>query len=294
MLRLLNIEYHKLRYSKSSRVLVTTYFILITFIALIASIEFNFGNVNFRLADQGIFNFPYIWHFNSYIAATLKLFLAIVIVSMMSNEYSNRTIKQNLIDGLSKKEFILSKFLTVVSFALLSTLFLFIVSLILGLSFSDYTEMNIIFSDMEYLLAYFIKLTGFFAFCMFLGIFVKRSAFALGFLFIWWILESIVRGVMEYKVFRDSNIAENIAQFFPLESMALLVKEPFTRLNAVQSAATQLGSEITKDYSIHWYQLLIVILWICYLRLPLLFTAEEEGSLTGLILNFLGAGNICW
>lgn len=262
MLRLLNIEYHKLRFSKSSRVLVTTYFILITFIALIASIEFNFGNVNFRLADQGIFNFPYIWHFNSYIAALLKLFLAIVIVSMMSNEYSNRTIKQNLIDGLSKKEFILSKFLTVVSFAFFSTIFLFIVSLILGLFFSDYTEFSIIFSDMEYLLAYFIKLTGFFAFCMFLGIFVKRSAFALGFLFIWWILESIARGVMEYKIFRDSNIAENIAQFFPLESMALLVKEPFSRLNAVQSAANQLGSEITKDYSIHWYQLLIVILWI--------------------------------
>jgi ABC-type transport system involved in multi-copper enzyme maturation permease subunit len=262
MLRLLNIEYHKLRFSKSSRVLITTYFILITLIALIASIEFNFGNVNFRLADQGIFNFPYIWHFNSYIAATLKLFLAIVIVSMMSNEYSNRTIKQNLIDGLSKKEFVLSKFLTVVSFALLSTIFLFVVSLILGLSFSDYTEISIIFSDMEYLLAYFIKLTGFFAFCMFLGILVKRSAFALGFLFIWWIMESIVRGVMEYKIFRDSNIAENIAQFFPLESMALLVREPFSRLNAVQSAATQLGSEITKDYSIHWYQLLIVVLWI--------------------------------
>ncbi|WZL88572.1 ABC transporter permease [Salinimicrobium sp. 3283s] len=262
MLRLLNIEYHKLRFSKSSRGLITTYFILITFIALIASIEFNFGNVNFRLADQGIFNFPYIWHFNSYIAATLKLFLAIVIVSMMSNEYSNRTIKQNLIDGLSKKEFVLSKFLTVVSFALLSTIFLFVVSLILGLSFSDYTEISIIFSDMEYLLAYFIKLTGFFAFCMFLGILVKRSAFALGFLFIWWIMESIVRGVMEYKIFRDSNIAENIAQFFPLESMALLVREPFSRLNAVQSAATQLGSEITKDYSIHWYQLLIVMLWI--------------------------------
>jgi hypothetical protein len=97
---------------------------------------------------------------------------------------------------------------------------------------------------------------------MLLGILVKRSAFALGFLFIWWIMESIVRGVMEYKIFRDSNIAENIAQFFPLESMALLVREPFSRLNAVQSAATQLGSEITKDYSIHWYQLLIVVLWI--------------------------------
>lgn len=261
MLRLLTIEYHKLRYSKSARILITTYFILITFIALIASIEFKFGGVEFRVADQGIFNFPYIWHFNSYIAALLKLFLAIVIVSMMSNEYTNRTLKQNLIDGLSKKEFVLSKFLTVVSFALLSTLFLFAVSMILGLSFSDYTEFSIIVSDLEYLLAYFIKLTGFFAFCMFLGILVKRSAFALGFLFIWWILENIARVVMEYRLFRDSNIAENIAQFFPLESMSLLVKEPFSRLNVIQSAATQLGSEISKDYAIHWYQLLIVCLW---------------------------------
>ena len=210
MLRLLTIEFHKLRYSRSAKVLITTYFVLITFIALIASIEFRFGGVEVRVADQGIFNFPYIWHFNSYIAATLKLFLAIVIVSMMSNEYTNRTLKQNLIDGLSKKEFVLSKFLTVVTLAFLSTVFLFIVSMILGLSFSDYTEVSIIFSDLEYLLAYFVKLTGFFAFCMFLGVLVKRSAFALGFLFIWWILESIARGVMEYKLFRGTDIAENI------------------------------------------------------------------------------------
>ncbi|APS39111.1 MULTISPECIES: ABC transporter permease [Salegentibacter] len=261
MLRLLEIEYHKLRYSRSAKILVFTYFILITFIALIASIEFNLGAINFRVADQGIFNFPYIWHFNSYIAALLKLFLAIVIVSMMSNEYSNRTLKQNLIDGLSKKEFIASKFLTVTVFSLISTLFLFIVSLILGLSFSDFTEASIIFSDMEYMIAYFVKLTGFFAFCMFLGILIKRSAFALGFLFIWWILESIVYGVLKWQIFRDSEIADNIARFFPLESMSNLIKEPFSRLSAVQTAATQLGSEFDKDYGIHWDQLLIVIFW---------------------------------
>lgn len=261
MLRLLDIEIHKLKYSRSAKVLTATYFILITFIALIASIEFNIGQVNFRVADQGIFNFPFIWHFNSYVAATLKLFLAIVIVSMMSNEYSNRTLKQNLIDGLSKKEFVLSKFITVFLFAIISTIFLFIVSLILGFAFSDYTEISIIFSDMEYLIAYFIKLTGFFAFCMFLGILVKRSAFALGFLFIWWIFESIVYGVLNWKLFRDSDIAENIVQFFPLASMSNLVVEPFSRLNFIQTAATQLGSEYEKDYGVHWYQLLIVVVW---------------------------------
>lgn len=261
MLRLLNIELHKLRYSRSAKILIITYFILITFIALIASIEFNLGQLHFRVADQGIFNFPFIWHFNSYIAANLKLFLAIVIVSMMSNEYSNRTLKQNLIDGLSKWEFVLSKFLTVVVFALFSTLFLFAVSIILGFSFSDFTEISIVFSDMVYLFAYFIKLTGFFAFCLFLGILVKRSAFALGFLFIWWILESILYGILTWRIFRDTNYADNIMQFFPLTAMSNLVIEPFSRLSVIKTAASQLGSAIDKDYGVHWYQLLIVLCW---------------------------------
>lgn len=103
MKRLLSIELQKIWQNKASRVLTLTYFILLSFIALIASINFSFLGINFRIADQGIFNFPYIWHFNTYIAAILKFFLAVVIVSMMANEYTYGTLKQNLIDGLSKK-----------------------------------------------------------------------------------------------------------------------------------------------------------------------------------------------
>jgi ABC-type transport system involved in multi-copper enzyme maturation permease subunit len=193
--------------------------------------------------------------------AILKIFLAIVIVSMMSNEYSYLTLKQNLIDGLSKKEFVLSKFITVVLFAAISTIFLFVVSLTLGLSFSDYTELGIIFSDLEYLLAYFIKLIAFFSFCLFLGVLVKRSAFALGFLIIWFILEKIGFVILKWQVFKDSDMAETISQFFPLEAMSNLIKEPFTRLGAVQSAANQLGEAFDKNYDVEWHTLLITVVW---------------------------------
>ena len=107
MNRLLSIELQKIWKNKASRILTLAYFILLTFIALIASIKFDLGAFKFHLAEMGIFNFPFIWHFNTYIAAWLKFFLAIVIVSMMANEYSYGTLKQNLIDGLSKKEFVL-------------------------------------------------------------------------------------------------------------------------------------------------------------------------------------------
>jgi ABC-type transport system involved in multi-copper enzyme maturation permease subunit len=261
MLRLLQIELQKLKYNKSAKIISIVYFALICFIALIVSIEFNFGGVKFRVADQGIFNFPYIWHFNTWMAAILKIFLAIVIVSMMANEYSYRTLKQNLIDGLSKKEFVLSKFLTVISYALASTIFVFVISMILGLIFSDYNEIGIIFSDMEYLVAYFIKLTGFFSLCLFLGVLVKRSAFAIGFLVIWWIVEMIIFLLMKFQFFKDTDIAENVSQFFPLSAMANLIVEPFTRLGAVQSAASQLGEELTKSYDVQILNLGIVLIW---------------------------------
>ncbi len=157
--------------------------------------------------------------------------------------------------------FVISKFLTVILFAAISTLFLFIVSLILGLSFSDYTELSIIFSDFEYILAYFIKLVAFFSFCLFLGILVKRSAFALGFLIIWFIIEKIIYGLMEWKFFKGTDIADNVAMFFPLEAMSNLIKEPFTRLGAVQSAANQLGESFTKSYDVEWYTILINLIW---------------------------------
>ncbi|SHM17044.1 ABC transporter permease [Flavobacterium saccharophilum] len=261
MNRLISIELQKIWKNKASRVLTLTYFILLSFIALIASIKFDIGVIKFHLAEMGIFNFPFIWHFNTYIAAWLKFFLAIVIVSMMANEYSYGTLKQNLIDGLSKKEFILSKFLTVVVFALFSTIFIFVMSLILGLSFSSYTEFGIVFSDLDYLLAFFVKLTGFFSFCLFLGILVKRSAFALGFLLVWSIFEAIAKGVLVFKIFPESTIGYTIMKFFPLEAMSNLIVEPFTRLSVIRNIGTQMGVNDIKDYDVHFSSILIVLVW---------------------------------
>lgn len=260
IIRLLQIEFIKLWNNRSSRILILSYFVLLTSIALVAAIKFNIGPIQFHLADQGIFNFPYIWHFNTFITALFKFFLAIVIVSMMSNEYSNKTIKQNLIDGLSKKEFILSKFLTVVSLSIISTVFVFLVSLILGLIYSDYNELSIISSNLEFLIAFFVKLTGFFSFCLFLGILVKRSAFALGFLFLWFLIENLFFKLTLWRL-GGKEFSESLVAFLPLESMSNLIKEPFSRLGAVQSVASQIGEKLTLNYQVHWYELFIVLCW---------------------------------
>lgn len=258
MLRLLSIEIHKLKHNRASRILIIIYFALLTSIALIAAVKFDIGPVQFHLAEQGIFNFPYIWHFNTYMAAIFKFFLLLVIVSMMANEYSNKTLKQNLIDGLSKKEFILSKFYTVILLALISTIFVFIVSLILGYIYSDFNEISIVTTDLEYLFAFFIKLVGFFSFGLFLGILIKKSAFAVGAMLVWAMIEGFAKGMFHW---RFEGHVDDLMRIFPLEAMSNLIKEPFTRLGAVKTVAKQVGEDLSKDFSVQPLDLIIVIIW---------------------------------
>ncbi|MGB0601659.1 MAG: ABC transporter permease subunit [Flavobacteriaceae bacterium] len=262
-MRLLGIELYKIWHNKTSRVLMFGYFLLIFSIAILSTINVEFGPIKFNLAEQGIFNFPYIWHFNTFIIALLKIFFAIVIVAMIGNEYSYKTIKQNLIDGMSKGEFLKSKVYTIAAFVGISTLLVFIISLILGGIYSDYNEFQIIFSELEYLLAYAVKLFGFFSFCLFLAILIKRSAFALGFLALWQVFEGIAYGLMRWRLsdLIPQLSAEQVIKFFPLQSIGNLITAPFTRLSAIQNIADQLGEGFTKDYGVSFLNITVVLVW---------------------------------
>lgn len=261
MKRLLSIELRKIRYNRASRVLIVTYFALLALISLITVIKFDFGSFRLRPAEMGIFNFPYIWHFTAWFGSCAKIFFAVIIVSMMANEYTYGTLKQNLIDGLSKKELIQSKFLTVGLFSLASTVFIFLLTLILGYSYSSYTELSTVFSDTEYLLLYFVNHFAFFSFCLFLGILIKRSAFALGFLGLWKMAETIAYAVLYNVVFKTGNTADQIRSYFPLESISNLIREPFSRLSAIRNIKDQMGVKEVIDYGIDYPNMLVALAW---------------------------------
>ncbi|WP_242204329.1 ABC transporter permease [Aestuariivivens insulae] len=257
MLRLLNLELQKLLLNRTSKILIFISFILPFFVILLSSLKINvFGFFTLELGELGIFNFPVIWHLTTFFASQFKFFFAIVVVSMIGNEYSNKTIKQNLIDGLSKKEFILSKFYTIVFFSLVSTVLIGLISLCIGLYYSSYNEFGIIMQETNFLLAYFIKLVGFFSLCLFFGMLIKRSAFALAFLFILYILEWIAFGLMSWKM--DSDIAEKIQNVFPLKSMYKLIDQPFQRI-AMSKFPDK--ADLAYDYAVHWYEIAIVLGW---------------------------------
>lgn len=257
MLRLLQIELQKLWQNKTSKVLIFISFILPFTVLVLSSIKINFfGFFTLELGELGIFNFPIVWHITTFFASQFKFFFAIVVVSMIGNEYSNKTIKQNLIDGLSKKEFILSKFYTIVFFSLAATLLIGLATLLIGLYYSSYTEFRIVMTDINFLLAYFVKLVGFFSLCLFMAMWIKRSAFALAMLFVTYIIEWLIFWFVIYNFTQD--IAWKVKSFLPLESMYKLIDEPFRRIVMTKFPDKQ---EIAYDYAVHWYEITIVLGW---------------------------------
>lgn len=258
MIRLLQLELQKLLLNKTSKILIFISFILPLCVIVLSSIKINFfGFFTLELGELGIFNFPIVWHITTYFSALFKFFFAIVVVSMIGNEYSNKTLKQNLIDGLSKKEFVLSKFYAIVFFSLVSTVIIFVISLILGLIYSSYNEFNIIVREMEFLPAYFIKLVGFFSFCLFLGVLAKRSAFALAFLFVDFIVEWVIFGLIAWK--SSMEMATSVQSFLPLTAMSNLIKQPFQR---VAMSKFPDKNTLDYDYAVHFGDVIIVGVWI--------------------------------
>ena len=257
MIRLLQLELQKLILNRTSKILIFISFILPLCVIVLSAIKINFfGFFTLELGELGIFNFPIVWHITTYFSALFKFFFAIVVVSMIGNEYSNKTLKQNLIDGLSKREFILSKFYTIVFFSIISTVIIFILSLVLGLVYSSYNEISIVVREIEFLPAYFLKLLGFFSFCLFLGVLAKRSAFALAFLFVDFILEWIVFGLIVWK--SNVEMATKIQNFFPLTAMSNLIKQPFQR---VAMSKFPEKNDLGYDYAVHLDSSIIVVLW---------------------------------
>lgn len=243
MKRLIQIEWLK-NYSYFPVILFSSvYFLLVIGFTMLCSIKsIPILGIPVNIRDQGFLNFPQIWNFLTYITALLKIFLGLIIIFTISNEFTSKMFKQNVIDGLSKKEFILSKVLTLGLLSLISTLVVFFMGLILGFSFSKTSDFTLVFKEFYFILGYFLKLFTFLSFLFFITVLLKRVVFVFLSFFLWWIVELILL-VVEYssKVVekfdnqgnRITEVPFLISDYLPLNAMSNLIDEPFQRIQLV-------------------------------------------------------------
>ena len=238
MIKLFRIDFKKLRHYRAFWVLLILYFAtmgLVTssgmeFLKWLKSKGADFDEVD--ILRIPLYHFPDIWQNLTYISTYFQPILAIIVIISLTNEFSFKTIRQNIIDGFDRKDFLISKLLSIFLLALASTLFVFLIGLITGSIYSPENSMRFMFRDVEFIFGYFIAVFGYLMMVMFFAIWIKRAGLAIGLVLIYPALEYAFTGILSgISAFNDDALASILpyGDYLPVHAFNAIIEIPFPR-----------------------------------------------------------------
>jgi ABC-2 type transport system permease protein len=155
-----------------------------------------------------------------------------MIITSVTNEYSYKTTRQNIIDGWSRLQFIQVKIALVVILALVSTIFVFLTALLFGIiSGSSFSFLKI-----EHISYYFIQAVSYSMVALLFSLLIKRSGLAIGAFFLYsLIIENAIGALINYysRSGRSGIKMNGLGDYLPLNTVDYLIPFPFFR-NVVQ------------------------------------------------------------
>lgn len=226
MLRLLKIDIRKYYSSRTFWILLAMYLGLIFAILFGAekflnSIVIN-ANTNSPVTFQefSIYSFPGTWHVLTFLGGMdiIKLFLALIIIIFVSKEFTHKTIRQNIMNGLSRQQFILSKVLFILLLSFLATLLVSFSGIFLGLKHTENFSTSLLLEKITFLPAYFLEMLTYSAFVLMLVFLVKRPVLSVAVLIFYYFGEWIL----------SANLVDASAAYLPFVSIGNIIDKPNT------------------------------------------------------------------
>lgn len=202
------------------------------------------------------FAFNEVWHTVAYFSSWFILFPAIVIIMLITNEYTFKTHKQNIIDGWSRTQFLTAKLINIAIISVLVTLLYSVVAFVIGMNNTS-TE-DTVGSNKTYYIAYFLLLTfSQLSIAFLIGFLVRKSFIALSiFLFLFLILEPVLTKILDFN-----KVA--LGQFLPFEISDRMIPPPgfFGRLDPVAYATIMDNAGKHCIYTV----IFTILIWVlCY------------------------------
>jgi len=152
--------------------------------------------------------------------------MSFIIIISVTNEFDYKTIRQNVIDGFSKKEFWFSKISLILGFSFIAAILLLLLGIISGYALSPVTELKYVLKNIEFVLAYFFQVFYFLMFAFVLSILIKRAGITIAIMVFWiYICEPIATGLIASDLINMKVLANS----FPMEAGWNLIHVPFSK-----------------------------------------------------------------
>jgi ABC-2 type transport system permease protein len=232
MMKLLKIEFKKILPYKVFWILMGLYFLFLILGILMAGFTINswIDNINkhspIPFPHTTIYFFPDIWQNITFFASIRYILIlpATVIIILITNEFTNKTIRQNIVIGMSRQEFLFSKLQVIFLISLLITFILFTGTLILGFVNTSNPDMTMILKKVSYMGGFFIQIFSFLIFAFFLGFLLRNTGLTIA---IFTLYVVIVEPVLFFILKIPKLQPNNISQFLPVNSVIRIVEYPY-------------------------------------------------------------------
>jgi len=231
MIKLLRIELKKILTYKIFWILTGLYFLFLALGIMMAEFMIN-SSVNqinshmpIPIPHVRLYFFPEIWQNITFFAGIryVLIFPAIVIIILITNEFTYKTIRQNIVNGMSKEEFLVSKLEIILILSLIITLVIGIASIVLGLVNSDDRSLSIVFGNSLFILGFFIEILSFLVLAFFFGFMFRNTGVAIA-LFTLYVL--IVEPVLYFVLKIPSLHLKGVSTYLPVNSVIRVVEYP--------------------------------------------------------------------
>jgi ABC-2 type transport system permease protein len=231
MIRLLRIELKKIMTYRMFWILAGLYFVFLILGVIVAEYMFNkiVDDVNrhspLPIPHANLYFFPDVWQNVTFFASIryVLIFPAIIVMILITNEFTFKTIRQNIVNGLSKTEFLVSKLLIILMISIAITLGVFVGTLFIGITHSDAEAMKHIWDGISFIPAFFIQVTVFMLMAFFFGFIIRNTGVAIAIFTLYVsIIEPVFYGIFKIPYFQPNRISE----FLPVNSTIRLVEYP--------------------------------------------------------------------
>lgn len=261
MNRLIKIELQKVKSHTSFWVLSVLYLLILFaiffsgkfFLDFLARKGESLGNI-IDPSKIPVYEFPDVWQNITYVAGFLKFILAIYIIISITNEISFGTLRQNIVNGLSRWDFLISKIFLVLLMSLGSTLFIMLIGFSLGFMYSSNIELGAIITYMEFLPGYMLQISTYLIFALFTGLLIKRTGLSMALLFLYTL---IIEPIILFRIKVDW-----VKGLFPIKAMNNLIRFPFKKyaLREIQDYIAWQDTLIVFIYAVLLISLIYLIL----------------------------------
>jgi len=240
VIKLIKLEWLKLWPNRFFRFIIFFYVVCLPAFFLIGkAVKTDRGPFSL-LNMKSFYEFPDIWEALAYAGGWMNFFfLGFIGAQLIGIDYSYKTLRQNIITGVSRSQLFFAKLLTMLSISGVATIIYVAIVFVLGFIYSPEVKTDSIINSWTIIPKYWLSCMGYMTFAFLIALLVKKTGLGL---FLYMVYIMIVEPFFRWNVHGRFIEKGGSMHYYPMNALEDLT--PIPRSDMLERGIKDMGIEL--------------------------------------------------